>query len=72
MFGIDINPEIILKEPIRLWVAFWILCGFYMLNYLSDMIWSEIQYNGGGDDFIRYGKKYVKNKCSTRNKGIKK
>jgi len=62
MFGTEIDGSIILKEPWRLWQAFWILCGFKVLHYLSDMIFCELKYNGGGEDFIEYGKKYVEEK----------
>lgn len=62
MFGANIDGSIILKEPLRLWQAFWILCGFRMIDFLLNMIISELKYKGGGEDFIQYGKKYVKEK----------
>lgn len=67
MFGTDIDSTIILREPIRLWQAFWIMGGFYIINYLLDMIHCEIKYEGGGEDFIQFGKKYVEKKCSNGN-----
>lgn len=60
MLGIPVDDTVILKEPIRLWQAFWLLCGFWVLNYLTDMIYYEIKYyNGAGDDFLLKGKRYV-------------
>ena len=61
MLGIPTNDAIILQEPIRLWYAFWVLCGFYMLNFLTDMIYYEIKYKMG-EEFLNYGRKYVKEK----------
>jgi hypothetical protein len=60
MLGMPIDDTIILKEPIRLFYAFWIMCGFYMMNYLIDVIYCEYKYKLG-DECLHHGKKYVKN-----------
>lgn len=58
MLGIPVDDTIILKEPFRLLEAFLIMCGFYMLNYLTDAIYYEVKY-WMGDEFFIGGKRYV-------------
>lgn len=59
MLGIETHPEIILKEPVRLMHAFFILCGFRVMQIFIDMIWYDIKlYKYAGEDYLRYGKHY--------------
>ena len=66
MLGIPVDDTIILQEPFRLVQAFFIMCGFYLLNYLTDAIYYEVKY-GMGEDFFNYGRKYVKEKIKGYN-----
>jgi hypothetical protein len=60
MLGIETNDIIILKEPYRIFQAFWILCGFRLLQVLITMIIYEIKYyKNSGEDYLLYGKRYV-------------
>ena len=52
-----------LAEPYRLIHGFFILCGFWMIGKLIWMVIYEIKYyDGAGEDYLNYGKEYVKKK----------
>ena len=36
-----------------------IVAGFKLISFLLNVLLSELQYNGGGDDYINFGKEYV-------------
>jgi len=60
MLGIPTNDIIILQEPIRLWLSFWILGGFYLLNKLTTMIYYDwYYYKDAGWDYMIFGKRYI-------------
>lgn len=64
------NMLLPIQEPFRLFQAFWILLGLYMLKYLYLMLYYEYRYKLG-EQFIDYGEECVKKMVSTRNIGIK-
>ena len=72
MFGTEINYTNIINHPENLWYAFWILCGFKMIDYLFNVVYWEYKFYNGGEDFIKFGNKYCKNKLSSGNTPLKK
>jgi hypothetical protein len=60
MLGIPVNDTIILQEPLRLWFAFWILGGFYLIDKLYMMCYFDWHYyKDAGWDYMMHNKRYV-------------
>ena len=53
--------------------AFWVTAGIIVIGKLFWMVVYEYRYEGAGEDYLRYGKKFVHNKyMSTVSKSIHK
>jgi hypothetical protein len=53
--------------------AFWVTAGIIVIGKLFWMVVYEYKYKGAGEDYLRYGKKFVYNKyVSALPKGIHK